>query len=217
MKKGSKFACIILFFVLISSGVFGQNIFFDSDQNGPHVAGSYSRTDGVTSVGVEVGQTWNGRFTGALGIGLNRFDGQTIATSYGLGLNYLVLKQEDRAPLSIGLGGFYTFIDISDSQLKASQYGISTSLYHEIRGDSFSIIPSIYVIAGFSRLSFSGFSETEGDVVFGGQLFIRRSANVYLAPSVQIQDDETIFLITLGFFFPNSAQSHESAPWRTGD
>lgn len=200
MKTGLKTVAIIIILIMGSAEMFAQNIFYDSDRNGGHFGLNYARISDVKSFGAQFGHSWQGRMTVSLGFGVSRFRGETIASDFGAAADALLLKQNDLIPLSFGLGAYYSLTDIVGTEINASQFGVTASIYREFRDNNFSAIPSLFLVVGKTKFSEGAFAETQDGVAYGARLYLRFS-DVYLAPTMQIQDGESSFQLALGFLF----------------
>ncbi len=137
----------VLILLLSISQSFGQNFLFEKGQSGFHLLGNAGIYDTSPYLGVSTGYTVKGRLTLQF-FGQKGFESKNRSevNQFGVDVNYLVLKQNQRMPISLGLGAGYTRNSIQESSFTSNVYHINGGLYHKISlKKDWSVIPGLLI------------------------------------------------------------------------
>jgi hypothetical protein len=214
----------ILCFVIIVSAK-SQSLYLENGQNGLEINGGFSTNNDISGFGGGVGYSFSGVFDLGISVGRFGFDQQLLgedlnATTISPFASYLIIKQNEKIPVSFALNGSYQRIIYSNKVLRennmdmnGNSFTIGSSLYCMfVASEAMKIQPSIgfNYITGKLKLEDSAGSYTESfnTTVFTlgmSLIFLTSPTNTFVvSPTLSFGDDVTTFGISLGFVFPQN-------------
>ena len=196
---------LILLILFLSSSLLSQNILFENNSSGFHLAGQISSNNGSTLIGISPGFTSNGKLTIGVTLGLEENDNlEGSSTAIKPYLSYLVMKQGNDNPISVALNASFqhnTFSEYDD--LSANTVGLGAGLFHQIKaGKNFDIIPGAGV--GWGRRTVKIFESSESDSAISYGLNVTaKIKKFYVTPSLTFSEGNSHFDLIFGIIFPN--------------
>ena len=216
-----KNSCLLtLILILFSASMSAQHYLFPVKTSGFHFSPSYSHfnTDGLKGIlwSFNAGYTVKGRFTTSLSLGseVDKFitfqlnEIKTTSTPIGVGLSYLVLKQEQHhtlLSLSIDMGYQYNHLSNEivgrpgpgyTNNINTLLYGLSVYRNFHV-SDQFTISASIGIGRGAAKSD-----DDTSNLPYSNYQLLFKIRKFYFSPVIQVLEQNTYFTMMAGWILP---------------
>jgi len=222
MRKTSIIFLLLMFLLPIK--LCSQGIFLEKGKDGFGFLGGYFSNEDVSGFGFYAGMTKDAFID--LGLSINRGsfkekeNDNLEAIEISPSVEFHLLKESEKLPFSLSLGGSYfyqhysnDFLDDLDLKMKSKGFSWSSDIYKTLYfSDNINIIPMF----GISRSYSEGEISDDSEVIFSEDVYItnysfgifisfkNESGNIFLLNSaLSLNDENTTVGFSLGFVIPD--------------